>query len=128
MSKIDVYHGAHSAYVNHIGQCWTDEELSAEFYAGDSGFLAIGILDMSRLVVIEFSPGEGYDRDTDTAPGDDNDNYGADVLIYGDEDPRGNYHVTWRLMTQAAIDAIEVVEVFDLKEKRRTFENKFELS
>lgn len=121
-----MFHGAHSKYSKHLGQCWTDEELSAEFYGG-KGELAFGILDLSRLVVIEFSPGEGYDRDTDTAPGDDNCNHGADVLIYGDEDPRGNYHVTWRLMTQTAIDAIEVVEVFDLKEKRRTFENKFEL-
>ena len=49
---------------------------------------------------------EGYDRETNTAPGDDDYITDADVLIYEDEDERGRQHQTWRLMTRTAVDAI----------------------
>ena len=94
-----LHHGAHTEYVLHVGQCYTDDERSAEIYA-NGGSVATIEIDLSDLIVVEV---EDYDHDDNMAPGDDGKTRGADVLIYQDEDERGRTHTTYRLMTRAAV-------------------------
>lgn len=90
----------------HLGACWTDEEWAAEAYRDDPVNVSV---DLSQLVVIE---APGYNRDEDWAPGDtpkDIKKWGklADVIEYDDESPNGEFHRTWRLVSEQAVQAFE---------------------
>jgi hypothetical protein len=109
------FHGAHTRFSTHLGLCLTDDEDTARNYAGISrGHLATMELDLAALTVIEC---EAIDWDANEAPGDDGDSRDADVLVFDDADEYGREHRTWRLMTQAAIDALTVVSVVDLADE-----------
>jgi len=103
-NTIILHHGAHTAFTLHIGQCWTEDESDALTYGEHLGTVE---LDMSGLVVRELD--EGYDRDEDESPGDRGQDYGADVIVYDDETPRGQAHTTYRIMTQRGVDAATII-------------------
>lgn len=103
-----LYHGAHTQFALHEGICLTDDASSAKRYAEEHGEVAIVDVDLVGLRVVQV---EGYDKDDNWAPGDDGNEWEADVLIYDDADWSGWEHVTWRLMTPEAIDAAEVIDV-----------------
>lgn len=106
-----LYHGAHTAYSPHVGQCYTDDVDAARDYCqGESGTLATIEIELSGLVVVEVA---GYDHDTDEAPADRDAEalaaeLGADVIVYADETERARQHRTWRLLTQRAVDAVSI--------------------
>lgn len=109
---LTVYHGAHSGFRQHVGQCFTDEKDTACAYAQNKGELAKAKIDTTGLKVQEVP---GYDRDTDTSPLEpgyphkiDED---TDILVFDDEDPTGNPHRTWRMMSDKAVDRVSVVRV-----------------
>ncbi len=98
-----LYHGAHTEYTLHIGQCYTDDKECALAYGSHLGKIE---LDLDDLTIAHVA---GYDRDEDFAYGDDGENpEGCDVAVYDDEDIYGNGFKTYRLMTQAAIDAATI--------------------
>lgn len=104
-----MYHGAHTRFSVHQGLCLTDDAMAAGHYACE-GEVATMDVDLSGLRLVEI---DGYDPETNTAPGDDGNDHGADVLIYADSDPNGWTHRTWRLMSAAAVARITVVSVVD---------------
>lgn len=113
-----LYHGAHTAYALHIGQCYTDCRDSANDYRQGAGVLAAIEIDLDGLTVVEVA---GYDHDSDEAPGDRNpavlaEELGADVVVYSDETVMARQHQTWRLLTQRALDAISNTEEQDDEE------------
>lgn len=100
----ELAHGAHTRYTPHVGQCYTDDDMSARHYAGQHGQVAWISLDLDGLSVLQLD--HGYDREANEAPGDNGEDYGADVIIYEDEDGHGFSHTTWRLMTKRAVESI----------------------
>lgn len=104
-----LYHGAHTRFALHVGQCWTPCERAARAYADGSGIVVEAELDLDGLDVWEC---EGYDRDADSAPGDSLaslEEWGLptdgsiDVIIFDDEDMFGRPHKTYRLMSELAV-------------------------
>lgn len=109
MNTITLYHGAHTKYALHVGQCYTPERDSAEAYALGRGVVAEIELCLDGLRVVELD--HGYDRETNDAPADLDPaaaavEHSADVVIFSDEDDRGREHTTYRLLTPAAVSAI----------------------
>ena len=106
-----VFHGAHTKFALHVGLCLTDDRDVAAVYATSRGVVQEMYLDMSDLSVVEI---DGYDRDSDYAPGDNpGDDYAADILIYRDEDARGIQHKTWRIWSEKALAALTLIESDD---------------
>lgn len=104
-----VYHGAHTKFKPHIGQSYTTDKKVALSYSGDNGWLATARLNLNGLSVREVDP---YDRDLDTAIGDDGKPLlGVDVVVFDDEDPRGRPHKTWRLMSRKALRNLRVQSI-----------------
>lgn len=102
-----LYHGAHTQFALHTGQCWCRDVENAECYAGRNGVVVTAEIDMSGLRVVEV---EGYDRDADYAIGDRaSDVVDADVIEFADEDARGRQHRTWRIMSDKALAAVKVI-------------------
>lgn len=103
----ELYHGAHTRFSLHVGQCFTDRLASAVVYQGSCGYLAEVAINLDGLTVVSV---ESYDRDTNTAVGDSAaDVATADIVEYDDEDERGCRHRTWRIMTERALAAVTVV-------------------
>ena len=111
-----LYHGAHTRFALHVGQCWTPCERAAQAYADGSGIVVEAELDLDGLDVWEC---EGYDRDADNAPGDslasleewDLPTAGSiDVIIFDDEDMYGRPHKTYRLMSELAVARLTVAQ------------------
>ena len=104
------YHGSHTgALILHVGLCVTDDADAAASYAQGEAVHGIS-LDMSGLRVVEV---DGYDYDEDEAPGDRDAlelalALSADVVMYNDADLRGPEHMTWRLLTPAALASVVV--------------------
>jgi len=107
-----MYHGSHNNLrktgAPHIGLCLTDSLSSAETYAGRWGTVYEAELDMSELEVVE---ADAYDHDSDAAPGDNGEYPDADVIVYEDEDERGQSHTTWRLVSARAVTACTLTEI-----------------
>lgn len=109
-----LYHGAHTAYEIHEGQCYTVSLDAAERFAGSSGVIATVEIDLDALVVEECA---GYDHDENYAPADDASfrraaaERGVDVLTYDDEDEMGQTFTCYRLVSDLALAAVRVVEV-----------------
>ena len=106
-----MFHGTdNEALPVHEGLCLTPREDAAEDYArnaaGYDGRLHEVSLDLDGLTVLEAA---GYDRDANRACGDGTEAYGADVLVFTDESPKGREHLTYRLMTAAALAAVTVI-------------------
>ena len=97
-------HGSRNPLALHIGLCLTDDDDSAAAYS-DDGFVTEVSVNLAGLTVVDLA---GYDRDENAAAGDDDDSHGADVLVYDDEDTKGQPHRTWRLMSPAALAAATV--------------------
>lgn len=109
-----MYHGSHNEIgwreQAHVGICLTDDIDAARRYAGALGKVYEVELDLSSLVCVEV---DGYDHDTNVAPGDASAaklavELDCDVIVYEDEDELGRSHRTWRLLTAAAVDAASV--------------------
>jgi hypothetical protein len=107
-----MYHGTHNSILGtsaaHIGLCLTDSIDIAGNYAGSRGKVFAVAIDMSDLDLVEV---DGYDHNSDIAPGDSGAEFGCDVITFDDEDERGNWHRTWRLVSQRAVDACELTLV-----------------
>jgi hypothetical protein len=111
---MELYHGAHTDFTLHTGICFTDSVMVAANYAGMNGEVGIIEADLSGLEVVDL--GLGYNHDENVAAGDDGEDLGADVLIYDDEDINGRIHTTWRLMTEAAVAKVTIVETLEVGE------------
>ena len=87
-----LYHGSENKnWAPHDGACFTDSLDSAANY-GDW----IQVIELCEDV--EWVAVEGYDRETNTAPGDvDPAILPAPVVEYDDEDPCQREHTTWRI-------------------------------
>lgn len=95
-----MFHGAHTRFTTHRGLCLTDDIAAALVYADEHGTIAHAEVDFGGLRVVEV---DGYNHDANVAIGDDGNDHGADVLVFGDEDASGRQHTTWRLMSDAAV-------------------------
>lgn len=102
-----LYHGAHTKYEPHLGQCYTDDQSAAYTYADQGmhdGETAEIEIDLSSLIIERV---DGYDRDADAAPGDrDIAGLACDIIWYTDEDIRGREHECWRIVSARALAAI----------------------
>lgn len=105
---MELYHGAHSGYTLHDGQCYTDDLTTAEHYAR-GGAIATVELDLTGLVVEDL--GVGFDHDDPGMSIGDLYEGNADVIIYDDEDGRGRRHTTYRIMSDAAVAAVTILEI-----------------
>jgi hypothetical protein len=111
-----LYHGGHSGFTIHEGQCFTDDVDVALAYTqgSDDSRLAVVSLDLRALIVEDC---EGYDHDENDCPADSHAYRsaaaarGVDVLRYEDEDDRGRAITCWRVVSDKALAAIEVREV-----------------
>jgi hypothetical protein len=103
-----MYHGNYeSTAVLHPGLCLTDDDdLARDYGRGSRGRLHALDVDLAGLTVADLA--DGYDHDENTAPGDDGQGFGADVIVFWDETDAGRRHRTWRLMTPAALAAVTV--------------------
>jgi hypothetical protein len=112
-----LYHGSTTEPTPRIGMCLTDCDRIASSYAGwrtgQGGVVSELEIDLSGLTVVEV---DGYDRDSDEAPGDIS--YGAeldaDVIVYQDESPRGRSNTTWRLVSARAVAAVTIVSTTEV--------------
>lgn len=100
---MELYHGAHTEYTLHLGQDYTDDEYAAGWYAQD-GEVAIIELDTAGLVIVEAD--DGYNPNTHGDGG-----YAADIVMYWDSTDSGRELRAYRLMTEAALAAVTVIEV-----------------
>lgn len=116
MAVTTLYHGAHTAYTLHEGQCYTSDREVAEWFAR-RGVVATIEIDLDALVVEECP---GYDHDQNYAPADDPEyrraaaERGVDVLVYDDEDELGRMTTCYRLVSERALAAVRVVEVEEM--------------
>lgn len=104
-----LYHGTHTGRIDHaahLGLCLTDDLEIATRYAGTKGTVFAADVDVSDAVEVA-----GYDHDSNTAPGDELEDCGADVITFGDEDECGRQHQTYRLMSAAAVEGCALVLV-----------------
>lgn len=114
-----MFHGSSSQTVAlHDGLCLTDEDDAARDYANaayGTHYLHTVTIDLAVLTVTEI---EGdWDRDENTAASDFGGGYdGADVIVYDDETPMNRRHVTYRLMTRAALAAVTVTGTSDAED------------
>lgn len=109
------YHGCLTDTLpRHAGLCLTLSESAARQYgrscAGRQGYVHTVEIDEDALVIVDV---DGYDHDTNTAPGDTARSraaliaeYGCDAIRFEDEDETGRTHTTLRLLTDAALAAI----------------------
>ena len=110
---MNLFHGAHTSFALHAGQCFTDDDKSAEAYA-QSGVVAEVEISFTGLNVQHVG---GYDRDEDDAPADRESDRaaleaaGVDVLVFDDEDEMGRAHTTWRLISSRAVGAAQVLSI-----------------
>jgi len=111
-----VVYGIHMSYYNgsfngnhdwakaNLDMCLTEDEDVAKNYGKV-------IIEGDLPEDLVFEECEDYDRDTNCAEADSEEfraarrAAGVDVLVYEDEDERGNSHTCYRMISQAAIDA-----------------------
>ncbi len=98
----------------HIGLCLTDELDAAMAYAVQFGLAPGSVGTLTEWAIpdaLHVVSVDAYDRDADFAHGDDGAlrDDGADIIIYEDEDPRGRPHTTWRVVSQRAVDALQLL-------------------
>ncbi len=109
-----LHHGAHARFALHLGLCLAEERSTARRYAGRSEIVAEVDLDIAGLTVERVA---AYDRNANDAAGDTEADLtalaarGVDVLVYGDEDPHGQSHETYRIVSARALAALTVVSV-----------------
>jgi len=107
-----LYHGSHNNLMGtnkaHEGMCLTDDQTSAEAYAGNNGTVYMVEIP-SSMIIQEVT---GYDRETNEAPADDESfrsmafQRGIDIITYTDEDENGAEHECWRLVSIAAVEFV----------------------
>jgi hypothetical protein len=112
-----MFHGSSSQTLAlHEGLCLAEDENIARDYAiytsGDS-YLHDLELSFAGLTVTELD--EGYDRDANIAPADLDPSAfpGTDIITFTDETITGREHVTYRLLTPAALAAVTVMATSD---------------
>ena len=108
---MEMAHGTDTNFTAFIGICLTDDEQAATHYATDragwdedAAVIHWIDIDLSGLTVIEV---EGYDPTNNVAPGDDDEHYGVDVIVFTDETIRGRRHSTWRIVSDRGVATIE---------------------
>lgn len=109
LPPVILFHGTtRDSLLRHVGLCLAETETTARHYAGEDGTVYAVEVDEDALSWCEVA---GYDRDTNTAPGDRRPEalaaeHGVEAVWYADEDPAGQGHSTLRLLTAAAVAAI----------------------
>lgn len=116
---MEMWHGKSGALALHPGVCLAGTREVAANYALYGAYgpdrLVHGVEgDWAGLRVVELDG--GYDRDANVAPGDTGEYPDADVIVYDDETPSGQYHRTWRLMTPAAVATARHTASLDAEE------------
>jgi hypothetical protein len=108
-----MFHGSSSQTLAlHEGLCLAGYESEAEDYTEGNGspraWLHAVDIDLDGLNVLELE--DGYDRDGNIAPADlDPAGFpGTDVIVFADESPKGRAHITYRLLTAAALAAVTI--------------------
>lgn len=109
-------HGSRRPLALHIGICLTDDRAAAISYANRGGYMgtvATVELDLAGLRVVEVeSFGEGETAD---ACGDREEEIrdlqadGVDVVTFDDQDYEGDTHRTWRIISQRALERVQVL-------------------
>tara|TARA_R110000822_G_C15213416_1_gene483544 strand:- start:452 stop:823 length:372 start_codon:yes stop_codon:yes gene_type:complete len=109
------YHGAHTKFTTHEGQCFTTDFDVALKFAGMSGVVAK--VEIGNALTI--TDCDGYDHDTNDCAAD-NEAFrakmalsGSDVLRYDDEDDCGNELECFRIVSVAAMNGVVVVAVLN---------------
>lgn len=94
-----------------LGTCFAEAATAAASYAYNGSLVEVEI-DLSGLIVTEV---DGYDRDSDTAPGDRDlsEFAGVDVLVYEDEDHNGREHTTYRIISERALGRVRIIDTHD---------------
>ena len=104
-----MHHGSRDGISLYIGLCLTDDADLAAHYGRTIDAVE---LDLAALTVAE---APAYDRETNEAPGDTEEQLaayaalGIDVLVFMDETPRGRTHRTWRIASSRGLAAVRVV-------------------
>jgi len=107
-----LYHGAHTRFALHLGQCWTPEVKSADAYADQSGEVQVAEVALGNLEIVD---ADNYDWDADEAPGDRGvDSLMGDIVRYADADVFGRAHTTYRIVSQRALDAFRAAECYEI--------------
>lgn len=106
-----MYHGTRNEFAAHIGICVTNDLMTAESYAQKYGRTPGKVYELDlKLTGLDVVRVADYDRDADHSIGDAGEIYpDADVIVFDDEDMHNRSHRTWRIMTQAGLDALAVV-------------------
>lgn len=114
-----MYHGNADEITLHAGLCLAgDEDIAADYATGFDGRVHEVELNLDGLTVVELD--EGYDWDSNTAPGDGGETYAdeagnvADVIIFADGTASGRRHETYRLMTGKALAGATVTGCTEL--------------
>ena len=103
---ITLYHGAHTKYIPHEGQCYTSDLDSAQRFGGDVGVININLDNYNIYYDVP------YDHDTDFHPSDTAEyrqklrEKGYDIIVYDDEDERGCQLTTYRFLTKPETENI----------------------
>ena len=125
---MQAYHGGHSGFSLHNGQCFVAEPARALAYCGSlrrNAAIASVDIDLDALTVEEC---DGYNHDEDETPSDCPEYRarfaarGVDVLVYDDEDERGQTFRCYRLISDAAIEAVTVEAIHAGEEAIEDFE------
>jgi len=116
---ITLYHGCTTTTANaltqgeafRLGTCFTESAVAAATYAYNGSLVEVEI-DLSGLIVTEVA---GYDRDSDTAPGDRglSEFAGIDIIVYEDEDLHGREHTTYRIISERALERVRIIDKHD---------------
>lgn len=107
-----LFHGGRNEFVAHIGLCLTDDARVARRYAeSHAGVGHVTTVDLdTRGLVVETA--RGFGAGCEDAAGDTAAQIatlaadGVDVITYEDEDTSGNWHQTWRLVSERALAAL----------------------
>jgi hypothetical protein len=115
---VKMHHGTSSKSLTlHVGLCLVvDEDRAAEYAQAAFGthFVHEVTVDLDGLAVKEVE-GE-WDRDEAAAASDFGGDFGADIIVYDDETPYQRQHITYRLMTPAALAAVTVTATRDAED------------
>lgn len=108
---MNCYHGTEGQVQAHPGLCLTQCEASARHYGENVHKFS---LDLSGLSVLDVN--HLVDRDNMAYPGDtvaeieEFASKGVDVLVFEDETAAGRSHITYRLVTSRALEALHTNE------------------
>jgi len=110
---LKLYHGAHTNFELHEGQCFTDSIKNAFVFSGEKGEVC-EILLPDDVVIKEDVP---YNHDENLHPSDFKEyrekkrDEGIDILMYEDEDELGDRFTTYRVVNPRILPRIRIKRI-----------------